>query len=181
MSILSLEVAKAAPGYRIKRFTAFVIDVVVVLGLVSLAYSITGKPDFIAVRTAMDTAKSGMPGPVGQALLNNVFALFNAAYCQTLFIGFVYEAVMQLFFSGATIGKLLMRFRIVPVKPERHLAVHHSLMMVRSAVKCLFLFLFQGIPFLVACLSMFTNKESRGGFDVFARTQVVDLKRGDTI
>lgn len=181
MAILSLEVAKAAPGYRVKRLIAFTIDMTIVLVLSSLAYRITGKPDFIAVRNAMDIAKSTLPGPEGQFLVNNVFALFNTAFLQTLLIWFIYEVVMQIISSGATIGKLLMGFRIVPVPPERHWASYHLLMVFRSAIKCLFMFLFQGMPFLVACLSMFTNKECRSGFDVFAKTRVVDLKEVDSL
>ena len=176
MPFLGLEVDKGAPGYRMKRFTAFVIDVIIVLVTVYFVFRITGKPDFPSVKAAMDAAKAGAATPDAQALANRMFALFNAAYWQSLLIWFTYEVASQLIFSGATLGKLMMKLRIVPVNAGRKPAVHHLLMILRSAIKVIFLYLFQGFPFIISQLTIFANKESRSGFDMFVKTRVVQSK-----
>ena len=176
MPFLGLQIEKAAPGYRMKRFAAFVIDTVIVLLLLYIVYNFTGKPDFPGVGAAMDAAKAGATGPDAQKLANHMFELFNTAYMQTLLIWFIYEVLTQLIFRGASLGKLIMQLRIVPMKPNRHWALHHLLMIARSVLKMLFLFIFQGFPFIISELSIFANKEARAGFDVFVNTRVKDLK-----
>lgn len=176
MSFLGLEVGKAAPGYRIKRFTAFIIDAIFVLIILYLIFTITGKPDFPAVSRAMDAAKAGATTADAQALGNVMFDKFTSAYLQTLLIWFVYEILTQLIFSGATPGKLIMKLRIVPMNPGRNWYVHNILMIARSAMKFAFLYIFQGLPFLISELTIFSNKEARSGFDMFVKTRVDDVK-----
>lgn len=176
MSLFDLKIDKAAPGYRARRFTAFIIDAMIVMVILYLFFSITGKPDFPAVKAAMDAAKAGASTPGAQELANKMFALFNTAYWQSLFIWFMYEIITQLVFSGSTIGKLMMKLRIVPMNSKRNRGVHHLLMIVRSAIKFAFLYIFQGFPFLISELSIFANKESRAGFDIFVKTRVIELK-----
>ena len=172
MAFLGLEVGKAAPGYRIKRFIAFIIDVIIVLFILFIVYSISGKPDFPKVKAAMDAAGTGS----SQAVQKEVFNSFDSAYWQSLFIWFLYEVLTQLIFSGATIGKLIMRLKIVPMNPGRNWVIHNLLMIVRSALKFIFLYLFQGFPFIISELTIFANKEARSGFDMFVKTRVKDLK-----
>lgn len=179
MSIPGLEINKQASGYRIKRFTAFAIDVIIILVTIYFAFIITGKPDFPSVKTAMDAARAGASGPDAQALANEMFSLFNTAYLQSLLIWFTYEVTCQLIFSGATIGKLMMKLRIVPVNSDRSLITHHLLMAARSAIKIAFLYIFQGFPFFISQLTIFANKESRSGFDMFVKTCVIELKGGN--
>ena len=179
MSIIGLELSKEASGYRIKRFTAFFIDAIIVLVTIYITFRITGKPDFPSVKVAMDAAKAGASGPDAQALANVMFTSFNAAYLQSLLVWFTYEVTCQLIFSGATIGKLIMKLRIVPTNNNRRPAVHHFLMIFRSALKIVFLYLFQGFPFLISQLTIFANKESRSGFDMFVKTHVIASKGGN--
>lgn len=178
MAFLGLEVGKAAPGYRIKRFSAFLIDGALILIILYIVYSITGIPDFPAVSKAMDAARAGAASPDAQALANVMFDRFNTAYLYTLLIGLAYEILTQLVFSGATLGKLVMRLKIMPVNDGRGWFVHHLLMVVRSVLKVAFLYIFQGLPFLISELTVFSNKESRSGFDMFVKTYVKDLRGG---
>jgi uncharacterized RDD family membrane protein YckC len=173
MSFLGMEIGEtAAPGYRIKRFSAFMIDAAIVLCLMMVIYTITGWPDFPAVKAAMDASQTGAAGQDSQAMGDAMLKLFNTAYLQSLLIWFLYEVVTQTFFSGATIGKRIMKLKIVSWDPNRRRFKHHFMMAVRSAAKFLSLYLFQGFPFIIASLSIFANKESRSGFDLIARTSV---------
>jgi uncharacterized RDD family membrane protein YckC len=176
MALLDLKIDKAAPGYRVRRFTAFMIDAMVVMVILYILFSITGKPDFPTVKAAMDAAKAGASTPNAQVLANEMFDLFNTAYWQSLLIWFMYEIITQFVFSGATIGKLMMKLRIVPMNSNRNRIVHHLLMIARSAIKFAFFYIFQGFPFLISELSIFANKESRAGFDIFVKTRVIELK-----
>jgi uncharacterized RDD family membrane protein YckC len=176
MSFLGLEISEVAPGYRKKRFASFLIDVAIVIMILFIAFKITGKPDFPSVKLAMNAAKEGASGPNAQVLENKMFSLFNEAYSRSLMIGFIYEVLAQLFFSGATIGKLIMKLRIVSMNPNRGLVIRYLLMIVRSFMKFAFLYIFQGFPFFISVLSIFTNKQSRTGYDMFAKTYVKDLK-----
>jgi len=69
-----------------------------------------------------------------------------------------------------------MGLRIVPMNSNRNWIVHNILMVVRSAVKCLFLYLFQGFLFLITCLTIFANANGRSGFDMFVKTYVKNVK-----
>jgi uncharacterized RDD family membrane protein YckC len=173
MSFLGLNIGESAPrGYRLKRFAAFLIDVAIVLCILAITYRLTGKPDFPAVKMAFDAIPVGTADPGNQVLADTMLKLFNAAYVQALLVWFIYEVTSQLIFSGATLGKLMMKLRVVSWNPNRKRLLHYLMMIVRSAAKFLSIYLFQGFPFLIASLSIFTNKESRSGFDMMARTSV---------
>jgi uncharacterized RDD family membrane protein YckC len=172
MSFLGQIGEPTTPGYRKKRFAAFMIDMMIVLCLLLITYSITGRPDFPAVKAAMDAAQAGAEGPDNQVLGDVMFKLFDAAFWQSLLIWFIYEVVTQMIFSGATVGKRVMKMRIVSWDPNRKRLKHHLMMIVRSAAKFLSMYLFQGFPFLIASLTIFANKESRSGFDLAAKTIV---------
>lgn len=178
MSFLGLEVSKASPNYRIKRFTAFAIDVVIVLSMLYIVFKTTGKPDFPSVKAAMDAAKKGSTGANAQALADNMFSLFDRAYLQSLCIWLAYEIITQIVFRGATAGKLIMGLRIASMNSKRSWFIHDLLMTARSAIKFVFLYLFQGFPFLIAVLTIFSNKQSRAGYDIFTGTYVKDLREG---
>lgn len=176
MGFLGLDLKKTSNSNRKKRLIAFIIDAVIVLLLIYIAFMAIGAPDFLAVQKAMNAVKSASSVVDTQKLNGEVFALFNAAYWKSLLIWFIYEAAAQIIFKGSTVGKLIMGLRIVPVNPNRNLIVHHLLMVVRSAIKCLFLYLFQGFPFLISTLTIFANKEERSGFDIFVKTRVKNIK-----
>lgn len=176
MAFLGLEIGKAIPGFRLKRFAAFIIDAIIIFIILYFSFSITGKPDFPSVKAAMDAAQAGASTSSNQALANVMFDSFNAVYFQALLIWFIYEVLTQLIFSGATPGKLIMKLRIVPMNPGRKWAVHNLLLIARSAMKFASLYIFQGFPFLISALSVFANKESRSGFDIFVKTRVEEVQ-----
>lgn len=176
MAFLGLNIKKLSGGYRSKRFKAFCVDAILVLGIIYIVFKLTGIPDFPAVQQVMEAARAGSTGPNAQQLTNEMFNLFNSAYSISLIIWFLYEVLTQLIFKGATIGKLTMGLRIVPMNSNRNWIVHNILLVVRSAVKFLFIYLFQGFPFLIACLTIFANAEGRSGFDMFVKTYVKNVK-----
>ncbi len=176
MAFWRLNLKNASTGYRVKRFAAFAIDAVIVITIIYIVFRLTGRPDFAAVQHAMEVAKAGADGPNSQQLANEMFSMFNSAYYVCILIWFTYEVLTQLIFNGASAGKRLMNLRIIPINPNRNLILHHMLLIVRSAVKGLFLCLFQGFPFLIACLTIFANADGRSGFDMFVKTSVKNVK-----
>lgn len=176
MAFLGLNINKISGGYRTKRFKAFVIDAILVLVIIYIVFKLTGIPNFPAVQQGMEAAKTGSTGPNAQQLANDMFKLFNSAYSTSLMILFAYEVITQLIFKGASVGKLIMGLRIVPMNSNRNWIVHTILLVVRSAVKCLFLYLFQGFPFFIACLTTLSNEKGRSGFDIFVKTYVKNVK-----
>jgi uncharacterized RDD family membrane protein YckC len=169
MGFLGLETAKAPAGMRGRRFGAFCADLLIVLGLSFLAYRFTGQPDFFAVRAAMDAAQAA--GGQDMELTAAVFTQFNQAFRLLLLIAFGYEAVTQTITGGSTLGKLLLGLRLVPMDPARGRVLQLLLLWVRSALKLLSLYLFQGFPFLLCCLTIFTNGECRTGFDMAVKVR----------
>lgn len=179
MAFLGLKIGEpAVPGYRKRRFASFLIDAVIVLCILFCIYRITGRPDFPAVKAAMEAANAGAAGPDNQKLADVMFELFNTAYFQSLGIWFIYEVLTQLIFYGATPGKLIMKMRVVPMDPKRNPAIHHLLLIARSAMKFFSLYIFQGFPFIISSLTIFANKEARSGFDIFVKTRVKDIREG---
>lgn len=176
MASLGLEISKAEPGYRKKRFVAFLIDLVVIVTIIYIVAKITEKPNFSSVKAAQNAAKAGAAGPNAQSLANNMFSLFNAAFAESLFIGFLYEVITQLIFKGSTLGKLIMKLRIVPMNAKRNFIIHNLIMIIRSAIKFISIYIFQGFPFFIEVLSIFANKQSRAGYDIFVKTYVKDLR-----
>ncbi len=171
MGSLGLEIGAAPAGMRSKRFLAFLLDAAIVTAISFAAYRLVGQPDFFAVKAAMDAAQAA--GGQDQALTAAVFTQFNRAFGTLLLIGFGYEALTQLISRGSTVGKLLMGLQTVPQNPERKWWLHGLLLCVRSALKMLSLYLFQGFPFLICCLTIFTNGECRTGFDSAIKSKTV--------
>ena len=171
MGFLGIETAKAPAGMRGRRLLAFLIDAALVIALSFPVYRFTGQPDFFAVQAAMDAAEAA--GGQDQALTAAVFTQFNSAYSVLLLIGFCYEALTQLVTGGSTLGKLAMGLRTAPQNPARGRTLHSVLLCARSAVKMLSLYLFQGFPFLICCLTIFTNGECRTGFDMAVKSVTV--------
>ena len=63
-----------------------------------------------------------------------------------------------------------MEIRVVSVNPAGKPVAHAAFLCLRSFLKMLALYLFNGIPFIICCITMFTNSESRSGFDMAAKT-----------
>lgn len=175
MGILGLETAKAPAGMRSRRFLAFILDAVIVIALAYVAFRFTGQPDFFGVQAAMDAAEAA--GGQDQALTAAVFTEFNKAYRIMLLIAFVYEAAAQVITNGSSVGKLIAGLQITPQNPARKRILHALLLCVRSGVKALSLYLFQGIPFIICGLTVLTNGECRSGFDMAVRSVTVFRNR----
>ena len=156
---------------RSKRFLAFLLDAAVVAALAFVAYRFIGQPDFFSVKAAMDAAEAA--GGQDPVLTAAVFTEFNRAFRLLLLIAFGYEVLTQLISNGSTLGKLVMGLRIVPQNPARSRWLHGLLLCVRSGLKMLSLYLFQGFPFLICCLTIFTNGECRTGFDSAIKAKTV--------
>ena len=171
MAFLGIETAKAPAGMRGKRFLAFLIDAAIVVALSFIVYRLTGHPDFFAVQAAMDAAQAA--GGQDQALTTAVFTQFNSAYSVLLIIAFCYETLTQLVTNGSTVGKLILGLRTAPQNPTRGRVLHSLLLCARSALKMLSLYVFQGFPFLICCLTIFTNGECRTGFDMAVKSVTV--------
>lgn len=174
MKFLGIEFAKTPPHYRRNRFLAFLIDLVIVITLWFIMYQAIGKPDFFSVRQAMDSARA-LPAESQQEAMNLVFAQFDSAFRFGLIIWFIYDALTSVLLNGRTVGKLLMGLQIVPMNPKRSPILHYCLLIMRSALKLLSLYLLRGFPFIICALNVLAN-ESRSGFDVFVRTKVIEMR-----
>jgi uncharacterized RDD family membrane protein YckC len=181
MSFLGIQLSEVPAGYRRRRFFAFVLDLAAVLLVVLAVYAITGTPDYPAVKEAMDAVKEAGDGSGTQELMDRVFSLFNSAYIETLLIWLAVEVLGQFVFKGASLGKFVMGMRILPMNPDRSWALHYLLLVVRSVLKLLMLYLFRGFPFFIALLSIFVTKKGRAGYDVFVKTWVRDLRGKDPV
>ncbi|MDR0381895.1 MAG: RDD family protein [Oscillospiraceae bacterium] len=161
-------------SHKLKRLLAFVIDAVIVLLLLYIAYRLTGTPDYATVKVSMDRLNAIQGTPEAQAAANEMFALFGRAYGYTLLIWFSYEVISSLILRGSTPGKRICRLRVIARKREGWSWACVPRVILRSVVKVAFLYFLQGIPFLVSCLSIFANPEYRAGIDFFAGTKVIE-------
>ena len=73
--------------------------------------------------------------------------------------------------GGSTLGKLLLGLGLVPMDPARGRVTQLLLLWVRSGLKLLSLYLLQGFPFLLCCLTALTNGECRTGFDMAVKVR----------
>lgn len=171
MGILDPETTKAPAGMRGRRLLAFILDAILVIALAYVVFRFTGQPDFFSVQAAMDAAEAA--GGQDQALTAAVFTEFNQAYRIMLLIAFVYEAAAQVITNGSSVGKLIAGLQITAQNPARKRVPHALLLCVRSGLKVLSLYLFQGIPFIICCLTALTNGECRSGFDMAVKSVTV--------
>jgi uncharacterized RDD family membrane protein YckC len=176
MSFLGIQLSETPAGYRRRRFVAFALDLAVILLVVLAVYTVTGTPDYPGVKEDMDAVREAGDGPGTQELMDRVFSLFNRAYIETLLIWFAAEVLEQFMFNGASLGKFIMGMRILPMNPNRSRALHYLLLVVRSLLKIVMLYLFQGFPFFLALLSIFVTQKARAGYDIFVKTYVHDLR-----
>ena len=171
MSFLGIEAEKAPAGMRSRRFIAFLIDAGVIIAISFLFYKFTGQPDFFAVQDAMNAMDAA--GGQDAALTAEFVSAFNRTYGLMILIALCYEIILQLITNGSTVGKLVMGLQIVPINSSRGRPLQYVLLCVRSIVKIASLFLFQGIPFIICCLTIFTNSECKTGFDMAVKCLTV--------
>ena len=154
---------------KIKRFLSFIIDLVILAILWYLCYLIFKKPDFFAVKAALDE----MSGTNSQEAVNKVLTTFNHEYWASLLIWFIYETVTTLLFS-ATIGKLVLKLKIIPQREHKNILLFKLKLILRAVLKTATLVLFQGFPFFIAALTVFVGKGTESGFDKMVRTFVTE-------
>lgn len=159
---------------RTRRFAAFCIDLAAVAVILSLLYGVAGFPDFPAVAAEMERANLAAAPSQAKEIAGGMLAMFNAAYLQTLLVWFCYEVLSLLMLGGSTPGKLLMRLKLVPVNGNRGRLTGGLFLMLRSFLKLLMMYLFQGFPFLLSVLYSFMDEQSRTGYDRIAKLTVVD-------
>lgn len=148
---------------RVARIIAFLIDIVLVAIALTLMHAWFGFPDFPSVLEKMRAINAtAAPDP---AAVRQTLDLFGTAYFQALAIYFFYEVVSGLILNGQTPGKLAAGFRLVPSNSKRG-RVYASLMLIlRSALKMVLMYLLQGIPFFIAVLHAFADDKGRAGYD----------------
>ena len=173
---LGIQFSEAPKGYRKRRLFAFLIDMAILLIVLTVCYNLTGKPDYPAASAAMGAVRAEGDTENTQALVNTFSALFDAAYFQTLIIWLAWEAAWQVILKGASLGKFFMGLRIMPINPDRRWPLHYLLMTIRTLIKMVFIYIFQGLPFFIALLSILVTQKSQAGYDVFVKTYVRDLR-----
>ena len=173
MGFLNNEIKKAPKGLLIKRFLAFCIDFAIVLLLLFIAYQINGEPDYYSVKKAMNTYAAS--GNKDVALQREAITTFGRCYGISLFIWFIYEVMIQMICKGATVGKLIMKLRIMSMNSKQNKIIHILLMTLRSGLKILSLYLFQAFPFIICQLTILTNAECRSGFDMAVKSKVIEI------
>jgi ABC-type transport system involved in cytochrome c biogenesis permease subunit len=154
---------------KIKRFLSFVIDTIILAFLWYICYLIFKKPDFFAVKAAMDE----MAGTNSQEAVNKVLTTFNHEYWASLLIWFIYEVITTLIFS-ATIGKLVLKLKILPQREQKNILLFKLKLILRAVLKTAALVLFQGFPFFIAALTVLVGKGTESGFDKMVRTFVTE-------
>ncbi len=159
---------------RLKRMAAFVTDAIIVSILLSIVYKLTGLADFPGVFTKMIEIQKTMSETGTQDATVEVMALFNQAFLQSLLIWFCYDILTTLSLRGSTIGKMFFRLKLTHIHHKKGLLAFVLLMIVRSFIKFLTMFLFQGIPFLLSVISLFANQKSLAAHDRIARLVVAN-------
>jgi uncharacterized RDD family membrane protein YckC len=154
---------------KIKRFLSFIIDLAILALLWYVCYLLFNKPDFYAVKAAMDA----MADTTSQEAVNNVMTIFNHEYWVALLIWFIYETITTLIFS-ATIGKLVLKLKIMPQKEQKNIVLFKLKLLLRVFLKMVTLALFQGFPFFIATLTVLVGNGSESGFDKMVRTFVIE-------
>jgi len=161
-----------AKGFMRNRFLALFIDFIIVAMICQLIYRIFGTPDWDRYLQMQDMVR-GLPA--SDPLVLERVRLYQECFITTLVIGVIYEACMLVFF-GAPIGKLLFSLRVVNAADGRNFYMGKLMVILRSLIKALSIYLLSALPFIFLCLTAFGNPEARSGFDMFAGTKVVDIR-----
>jgi len=159
-------------GFVRDRFFAVIIDLLVVILLCWLAFSLFGAPDWGRYMQMQDEVR-GLAS--NDPLVLERIAVYQNCFITSLAIGAAYEALALVVF-GTTIGKLICGFRVVSAKDGRNTVLTKVLFALRAVIKSLSIYLLSGIPFIFMCLTAFGNAEGRSGFDMFAGSKVVKVR-----
>ena len=159
---------------RLRRLSAFVIDLAALGVILSVFYAFAGFPDFPAVASEIERTNMAANSPQAKEIAGNMLSLFNEAYFQTLLVWFCYEVLTLLIFDGSTPGKLVMRLRLISADGKRGRLTGGLFMVLRSFLKVLMMYLFQGFPFLLSAIYIFMDEQSRTGYDRLAKLTIID-------
>ena len=163
-------------GYVRNRVIATLIDFFIVTVLCMYAMMLFGEPNWPAY-IDMQEAVVGLTAK--DPLVIERMALFQRCFIVTLIIGGVYEALMLVFFKG-TLGKLITGLRVENLNPERNFWLGKLMLILRSLIKVVSIYLISAIPFIFMSLSVFGNNKGQSGFDLAVRTFVADKRKVKT-
>lgn len=161
---------------RLLRLAAFGIDLLVFVLILVLSINLTGKPDFLTAQKEMELLQQPSTMDEAEAQMLRAVDAFNDAYTMSLLIWIGAEVLFQLIFQGQTVGKKLCRLRIVSAKGRGRL-VTNLCFTLRSFLKVLLLYLFRGLPFIIALAYLFADPENRTGYDRICGTKVIELPK----
>ena len=160
-------------GYMRNRLFAQVVDFFVIAFLCQLIFQLFGTPDwgqYLQMQDAVRGLAAADPLVIERA------ALYQECFIISLAVGAIYETLTLLLFS-TTFGKLIFRQRVVSAKEGRNAVVSKLLLVARAVIKMASVYLLSALPFIFMCLTAFGNAERRSGFDMFAGTKVMDMRR----
>lgn len=160
-------------NYMLRRFMALLVDFVAVALICQLIYTLSGIPDWGRYLNTQDIVR-GLPAADPAVLERS--ALYQQCIVASLAIALAYEALALVLFNASP-GKLLLGFRVVMAKEGGSLPVGKLMLVLRSLIKALSIYLLSAIPFLILCLTVFSNADMRSGFDLFTGTKVADVSR----
>ena len=160
-------------GFIRNRFFAAFIDFVIIGFLCQFAFMLFGTPD-LGTYLDMQEAVRGLARDAPEVVER--MRLWQEIIVTVILIGVCYEALLLILFGG-TAGKLFFGIKVVSVKEDRNIFLHKLLLIVRSAIKGLSIYLMSAIPFIFLCLTTFGNADARSGFDLFSGTKVLYKKR----
>ena len=160
-------------GYLRNRIIATMIDFFVVTLLCMYAHMLFGEPDWPAY-IDMQEAVVGLVAK--DPLVVERMELYQRCFVITLAIGGIYEAVMLVLFRGS-LGKLITGLRVENLNPERNFWLGKLMLILRSLLKVVSIYLVSAIPFIFMSLSVFANTSGQSGFDMPVRTFVADKRK----
>ncbi len=158
---------------RAIRFKGFLIDAALIAVILIACMFIFGQPDFIGTYSLIKSVEGmgGTKADYDQRMLE-ISQSFNRTYITTLIICFFYEWFCWTLCKGRSVGKILTKQQILIEKnPERKLLTNLKYTW-RALLKLAFALFFQGIPFLVSMLMIFSDPENRALHDRLSGTMV---------
>jgi len=157
------------------RFFAMLVDFIIIGFLYQFAVVLLGAPD-IRIYMEMQDVVQGLAKDAPEVIAR--MKLYQQCFIAFLGIGAAYEALFLVLLRGS-LGKLLFGFRVASYNEERSTVLCKLMLVLRAAVKALSIYLLSAIPFILLCLTTFSNPEARSGFDMFAGTKLLYKRRSN--
>ncbi len=159
---------------RVLRLAAFLIDALVFCAILAIINAVFKKPDYGRVQEELSRF-SAVQGDAGAAAdqAKAVISAFQDAFLFTLISFFCYEGLFCVLLSGRTPGKAISGLRVVPAAGAHIWPLTILKYLARSALKCIFILLFRGIPFFLSCVTILSDGTNRAAHDRVCRTMVI--------